>query len=297
MATTEISTASWSGFYDNDPWLNEENWKKFFGPKIPSGTPHPEMVENEWNGALQPHVYHDGQVVFDPGVIFVNGYAVEFDTQITTTLADGDHKFFFVRLNPETHAAKIMAKDITDAETEVPKAFKDPSWQCQDENDVPLLYADRTVSPSNVHAFDLRRFVSTNGNRIVYITMASDAPIDNSCRYGYAYDSDASFSRLYPFGGAVYKIDIAAENTGTNLYIAPTAVPSIEPIVITVTNQKSADFVVALTSDTSSRNRFLWASDWSSNTKTIAAGESLTFILVPAYFDGWYSYWLIISGP
>lgn len=297
MAETQIATANWSGFYNGTPWLNQENFRKFFGVKFTSGTEYPEMVDGEWKYALQPHYSNDGTLKFDSGLVFANGFEAQFNIETTTSVTGNDMKFFFVRLDPINKTAAIMSKDVT--ENDIPNAFTNPFWQCQSRYDVPLCiaaYSGRTF-------FDLRRFIVSpeerwSGQAFFDIVLNADMA-EFSGIYGNAYYSHTEGSFTYnsikPFGGYNYKVTVTATNPGDRVDVFPIPICSNEPIVVTIINNKNTDITVHLGSGTHARNRFLWGSDWENNSKTLGALSQMTFVLQQAYFDGWYCYWTITS--
>ena len=293
MATTELASASWSGFYDNDPWLNQANWQKYFGIVLKNGTPSSDISRGMWVNNLTPHVDINGNVSFSDGIVYANGIAVEF-ADIPTFETVGEGKFYFVRVDPENRTGKLIATDVAYSNQLLSNLLSDPTTLCVDEYDVPIAY-----QYGMSRLTDLRRFIEDREERddkgyqkIVFPATSNPLLVYPIQGYAYGYDESATVGFLSAYTGRSYDV-VFDSGCGIEIFnISPNPVCSSEPASFTLTNNTIADIDIRLGSFANNlRISYLWAASWISvdtNTikKTLASGATMTFILTPVSIDG-----------
>ena len=294
---TDIATTTWSGFFDNTTLVNELNWQKYFGNLVKNGTDRPLPLLNNidrssYEGGFQPHMQSDKSITVDNGSAFYNSIGIyqQYSYSPITFSALGVNdvdRLAYLKIDGTAVKIRELKNLYPDSATALANLYSFYADHMVDG--VPIFYQ----IGNNV--YDLRRFVSPPINPSEYaryqsfncIYSSSATPIITS-RYigGMAGYSSNSNVYLQAYGGFGYNLTISSGCIASNLDIFQTPGCSNEPTRITITNNKSSDININLSRSYGAVVLdYVWAREWTGSTyyytKTLTAGESVTFILTP----------------
>ena len=288
MADIELATASWSGFYDNDPWLNQENWQRYFANTVVDGTPSSDIYNGNWRGNLAPYLDNNGNLIIDSGICFAKGIAARFASSTNVGNSTEDTIFVSVIVDPETRTAKMMSYNV--GSSAVTQLLTNPRYFCQSDYEIPICYRD------SGRVIDLRHFATDRNSRsnaglesIVFQT--STSPAVTQYPFGKAYGFEGTrnaFIRAYL--GRTYTVTMESGASIDTLRIMPIPVCSSEPATFTINNNTANDVVIILGTDNGYYlNEWVWSTSWTADLpdlkKTLASNSSMTFVLTPAGLD------------
>ena len=299
MADIELATASWSGFYDNDPWLNQENWQRYFANTVVDGTPSSDIYNGNWRGNLAPYLDNNGNLIIDSGICFAKGIAARFASSTNVGNSTEDTIFVSVIVDPETRTAKMMSYNV--GSSAVTQLLTNPRYFCQSDYEIPICYRDAG------RVIDLRHFATDRNSRSnagleSIIFQASASPAVTQYPFGKAYGFEGNrnaFIRAYL--GRTYTVTMESGASIDTLRIMPIPVCSSEPVTFTINNNTANDVVIILGTDNGYYlNEWVWSTSWTADfpdlKKTLASNSSMTFVLTPAGLDE-YKVLYAISSP
>ena len=289
MADIELATASWSGFYDNDPWLNQENWQRYFANTVVDGTPSSDIYNGNWRGNLAPYLDNNGNLIIDSGICFAKGIAARFASSTNVGNSTEDTIFVSVIVDPETRTAKMMSYNV--GSSAVTQLLTNPRYFCQSDYEIPICYRDAG------RVIDLRHFATDRNSRSnagleSIIFQASASPAVTQYPFGKAYGFEGNrnaFIRAYL--GRTYTVTMESGASIDTLRIMPIPVCSSEPVTFTVYNNTANAVIIVLSTDNGYyRNEYVWSTSWTAEInldvkKTLASNSSMTFVLTPAGLD------------
>lgn len=292
---TEITTTSWSGFYDNETLVNSTNWSKYFGALNRNGTNFSAQSSGEYFGGFQPKMQNDGSIqISTPGYAFFNTTGIYQDyASITLSALGGGDIARLVYFKNDGNTVKIYEEKNISSTVDGAKSLLYHYYQSiissYTNYGMPIFYQIQDI------VFDLRRFAVNSpnpsaGNNQNYTYSSSASPTLKDRVMGMMAGIDTySNAYLQAYGGFGYNLTIPSGCIASNQDIYMTPGCSNEPTRITITNQKSSAVTVRLWKYFPFLGLididYAMVSDWTSGThiysKSLAAGDTMALILIP----------------
>ena len=213
-------------FIDNSTWMNQANWQTFFGSGLPTGVLVDSLTLSgtQYSGDFS---LVSGKV--DKGVAIINGILLNVSQSDTISYTPGYHDAFIcLQINFSTGVGNIVKKEnvIDDYSGELTTFWqnfiKDESFACTRTStvyEIPLYYMGYGGTR------DLRRFYYVNRPKDIAYTFD---------------DNELAGDRIEIFGGTSYNLTIPMVFGESEVILYPSAVCSLEPSFITITNNNAS---------------------------------------------------------
>ena len=291
MNSAVASAMDNAAFFDNVTWLNQENWKNYFGKSLPNGVlvnGSLKLSENAYtlSGTMDVTTNASG-IIIGAGAVMANGFYAENlqPVQIPHTTQSEGTKFICVQFDLESANANIVCKTNVvgsgDTIQGIIRALNvDESYLCER---TPIIYEiPLAFEAYGGNVIDLRRLVYSPSGEKHYLDLTSGKSTNGAVTPGVL--RGRSHAQVY--GGTTYFITIDSNDVDNNFVLYPVFASSTEPIIVCITNNSGTSKNLTLSNSVNDFGlSYEWVDSWQSNAygkyTDIVSGSSKILILFP----------------